>query len=48
MNTDSAAPISTHCDLSSPYLAFEDLERFAHVADLEEIKGNDFNPNISR
>ena len=28
--------------------AFEDAERFAHVADLEEIKGNDFNLNISR
>ncbi len=30
------------------YRAFEDTERFAHVADLEEIKGNDFNLNISR
>ena len=28
--------------------AFEDVERFAHVADLEEIKDNDFNLNISR
>ncbi|HLG69046.1 MAG TPA: N-6 DNA methylase, partial [Chloroflexota bacterium] len=28
--------------------AFEDVERFAHVADLEEIRGNDFNLNISR
>ena len=27
---------------------FEDVERFAHVADLEEIQGNDFNLNISR
>ena len=24
------------------------VERFAHVADLEEIKANDFNLNISR
>ena len=30
------------------YTAFEDVERFAHVADLEEILGNDFNLNISR
>ena len=30
------------------YGAFEDKERFAHVADLEEIKCNDFNLNISR
>ena len=30
------------------YRAFGDTERFAHVADLEEIKGNDFNLNISR
>ena len=30
------------------YGAFEDAERFAHVADLEEIKANDFNLNISR
>ena len=30
------------------YQAFEDVERFAHVADLEEIAGNDFNLNISR
>ena len=27
---------------------FEDVERFAHVADLEEIQSNDFNLNISR
>ena len=32
----------------SAYRAFEDVERFAHVADLAEIKGNDFNLNISR
>ena len=30
------------------YQAFEDVERFAHVADLEEIQANDFNLNISR
>ena len=30
------------------YGAFEDVERFAQVADLEEIKANDFNLNISR
>ena len=30
------------------YRAFEDVERFAHVADLEEMRGNDFNLNISR
>ena len=28
--------------------AFEDVEGFAHVADLDEIRGNDFNLNISR
>ena len=28
--------------------AFEDVDRFAHVADLEEMRGNDFNLNISR
>ncbi len=28
--------------------AFEDVEHFAHVADLEEIRANDFNLNISR
>ena len=28
--------------------AFEDVDRFAHVANLEEIQGNDFNLNISR
>ena len=27
---------------------FEDVDRFTHVADLEEIEGNDFNLNISR
>ena len=30
------------------YRAFEDSERFAHVADLDEIEENDFNLNISR
>ena len=30
------------------YGAFEDVDRFAHVADLEEIEANDFNLNISR
>ena len=30
------------------YRAFEVVERFAHVADLAEIEGNDFNLNISR
>ena len=30
------------------YRAFEKVDRFAHVADLEEIRGNDFNLNISR
>ena len=30
------------------YRAFEDMDRFAHVADLSEIESNDFNLNISR
>ena len=30
------------------YQAFGDVNRFAHVADMEEIQGNDFNLNISR
>ena len=30
------------------YRAFEERERFAHVADLEAIEANDFNLNISR
>ena len=30
------------------YEAFEHVERFAHVADLEEMASNDFNLNISR
>ena len=34
--------------LVEAYRDFEDMDRFAHVADLEEIQGNDFNLNISR
>ena len=34
--------------IAEAYRAFEDVDRFAHVADLEEIQGNDFNLNISR
>ena len=30
------------------FQAYEDVERFAHVADLNEIAGNDYNLNISR
>ena len=30
------------------YQAFEDMDRFAHVADNDEIEANDFNLNISR
>ena len=30
------------------YRAFEDVDRFAHVAGLDEIRDNDFNLNISR
>ena len=30
------------------YKGFEDVDRFAHVANLTEIEGNDFNLNISR
>ena len=30
------------------YRAFEDMDRFAHVAGMEEIQGNDFKLNISR
>ena len=30
------------------YRAFEDVDRFAHVADRDEIQSNDFNLNISR
>jgi len=34
--------------IAEAYHAFEKVERFAHVADLEEIEDNDFNLNISR
>ncbi len=38
-----------HIDrIAAAYRAFEDVERFAHVADLEEMRANDFNLNISR
>ena len=38
-----------HIDhIVAAYQAYEDVERFAHVADLEEIAGNDYNLNISR
>ena len=34
--------------VAAAFGAFEDVERFAHVADLDEIADNDFNLNISR
>ena len=34
--------------IAEAYAAFEDVDRFAHVADMEEIESNDFNLNISR
>ena len=38
-----------HIDhIVAAYQDYEDVERFAHVADLEEIAGNDYNLNISR
>ena len=38
-----------HIDhIVSAFQAYEDIERFAHVPDLEEIAGNDYNLNISR
>ena len=38
-----------HIDrIAKAYRAFEDTDRFARVADLPEIKANDFNLNISR
>ena len=38
-----------HIDhIVAAYQAYADVERFAHVADLEEIAGNDYNLNISR
>ena len=38
-----------HIDkIVAAYEGFQEIERFAHVADLEEITANDFNLNISR
>ena len=38
-----------HIDkIVAAYRGFEDVDRFAHVADLAEIEANDFNLNISR
>ena len=38
-----------HIDsIVSAFRGYADVERFAHVADLEEIAGNDYNLNISR
>ena len=34
--------------ITAAYEGFQGIERLAHVADLEEIKANDFNLNISR
>lgn len=34
--------------IAAAYHAFQNQEKFAHVADLEEIKSNDFNLNITR
>ena len=34
--------------IAEAYAAFEDVDRLAHVADMEEIASNDFNLNISR
>ncbi len=34
--------------ITEAYNAFEEVKRFTHIADLEEIKDNDFNLNISR
>ena len=34
--------------IATAYHAFEEVERLAHIADLEEIETNDFNLNISR
>ena len=34
--------------IAAAYHAFKEVDRFAHVADLEEIEDNDFNLNISR
>ena len=38
-----------HIDkIAAVYHEFKEVERFAHIADIEEIKANDFNLNISR
>ncbi len=38
-----------HIDqIVTAFRAFQDVERFAHVADLDEVRANDFNLNISR
>ena len=38
-----------HIDkIGAAFHAFQDVERFAHVADLDEIRANDYNLNISR
>ena len=34
--------------IAAAYRDFEEVERFAHVADFEEIAANDYNLNISR
>ena len=34
--------------IAAAYRNFEEVDRFAHVADLEEIAANDYNLNISR
>ena len=39
---------STPRKIVEAFRAYEEVERFAHVADLEEIAANDFNLNISR
>ena len=35
-------------EIVAAFRAFEEVERFAHVAGLEEIRANDFHLNISR
>ena len=34
--------------IAEVYHGFEDVDRLAHVADLDEVSENDFNLNISR
>ena len=34
--------------IAAAYHSFEEVERFAHIADMEEIEENDYNLNISR